>query len=57
MQELALFRVALKFAGMAQTNYIVTDGRFSGYSDRPSIGSLCPEATEGEPLPWSKTGI
>ena len=47
MREMALFRVALKFAGMADTNYIVTDGRFSGYSEGPSIGYLCPEAAEG----------
>jgi dihydroxy-acid dehydratase len=47
MREMALFRVALKFAGMADTNYIITDGRFSGYSEGPSIGYLCPEAAEG----------
>jgi len=39
--------VALKFAGLADTNYIVTDGRFSGYSEGPSIGYLSPEAAEG----------
>ena len=47
MREMALFRLALKFAGMGETNYIVTDGRFSGYSDGPSIGYLSPEAAEG----------
>ena len=47
MREMAMFRVALKFAGMGETNYIVTDGRFSGYSDGPSIGYLSPEAADG----------
>ncbi len=47
MREMALFRVALKFSGMADTNYLVTDGRFSGYSEGPSIGYLSPEAAEG----------
>jgi len=47
MREMAFFRVALKFAGLADTNYIVTDGRFSGYSEGPSIGYLSPEAADG----------
>ncbi len=47
MREMAFFRVALKFAGLADANYIVTDGRFSGYSEGPSIGYLSPEAAEG----------
>ncbi|MDH4265471.1 MAG: dihydroxy-acid dehydratase [Deltaproteobacteria bacterium] len=47
MREMAFLRIALKIAGMAETNYIVTDGRFSGYSDGPSIGYLSPEAAEG----------
>jgi len=56
MREMALFRVALKFAGLAQTNYIVTDGRFSGYTDGPSIGYLCPEAAEGGTIALVKDG-
>jgi dihydroxy-acid dehydratase len=56
MREMALFRVALKFAGMGQTNYIVTDGRFSGYSDGPSIGYLCPEAADGGTIALVKDG-
>jgi len=47
MREMALFRLALEFAGMGETNYIVTDGRFSGYSEGPSVGYLSPEAAEG----------
>lgn len=47
MREMALFRAALEMLGMGDTNYIVTDGRFSGYSSGPSIGYLSPEASEG----------
>jgi dihydroxy-acid dehydratase len=56
MREMALFRVALKFAGLAHTNYLVTDGRFSGYSDGPSIGYLCPEAAEGGTIALVRDG-
>ena len=56
MREMALFRLALEFAGMGQTNYIVTDGRFSGYSDGPSIGYLSPEAAEGGTIALVKDG-
>jgi dihydroxy-acid dehydratase len=47
MPEMALFRAVLEMLGMGDTNYIVTDGRFSGYSNGPSIGYLSPEAAEG----------
>lgn len=47
MREMALFRTALKSLRLGDTNYIVTDGRFSGYSEGPSIGYLSPEAAEG----------
>ena len=47
MREMALFRAALEMFGMGDTNYIITDGRFSGYSSGPSIGYLSPEAAEG----------
>jgi dihydroxy-acid dehydratase len=56
MREMALFRVALEFSGMGQTNYIVTDGRFSGYSEGPSIGYLSPEAAEGGTIALVKNG-
>ena len=56
MREMALFRVALEFSGMGQTNYIVTDGRFSGYSEGPSIGYLSPEAAEGGAIALVKNG-
>ncbi len=56
MREMALFRKALKIAGMGDTNYIVTDGRFSGYSEGPSIGYLCPEAAEGGTIALVENG-
>jgi dihydroxy-acid dehydratase len=56
MREMALFRLALEFAGMGGTNYIVTDGRFSGYSEGPSIGYLSPEAAEGGTIALVKDG-
>jgi dihydroxy-acid dehydratase len=49
-------RVALEFAGMGETNYIVTDGRFSGYTEGASIGYLCPEAAEGGTLALVQNG-
>jgi dihydroxy-acid dehydratase len=56
MREMALFRLALEFAGMGGTNYIVTDGRFSGYSEGPSIGYLSPEAADGGTIALVKDG-
>jgi dihydroxy-acid dehydratase len=56
MREMALFRAALKIYGMGDTNYIVTDGRFSGYSEGPSIGYLCPEAVEGGTIALVQNG-
>jgi dihydroxy-acid dehydratase len=56
MREMALFRIALEFSGMGGTNYIVTDGRFSGYSEGPSIGYLSPEAADGGTIALVKDG-
>jgi len=56
MREMALFRIALEFCGMGGTNYIVTDGRFSGYSEGPSIGYLSPEAADGGIIAVVKDG-
>jgi dihydroxy-acid dehydratase len=47
MREMAFLRLMVKLFGMGETNYIVTDGRFSGYSDGPCVGYLCPEAADG----------
>jgi len=56
MREMAMFRVALEFAGMGETNYIVTDGRFSGYTEGASIGYLSPEAAVGGTIALVENG-
>jgi dihydroxy-acid dehydratase len=56
MREMAMFRVALELAGLGETNYIVTDGRFSGYTEGASIGYLSPEAAEGGTIALVQNG-
>jgi dihydroxy-acid dehydratase len=56
MRELAHFRAMLKFAGLGDKVYLVTDGRYSGYSEGSSIGYLSPEAAEGGPLALVEDG-
>jgi dihydroxy-acid dehydratase len=56
MRELAHFRAMLKFAGLGSKVYLITDGRYSGYSEGTSIGYLSPEAAEGGPLALVENG-
>ena len=56
MREMALFRVMLDMFGLGESTYIVTDGRFSGYSSGSSIGYLSPEAAEGGTLALVQDG-
>jgi len=56
MREMALVRVALKLAGLGENTYLITDGRFSGYSDGPCIGYLVPEAAEGGTIAFLTDG-
>jgi len=56
MRELAHFRAMLKFAGLGDKVYLVTDGRYSGYSEGSSIGYLSPEAAEGGPIALVRDG-
>jgi len=56
MREMAMFRLALEFAGMGETNYIVTDGRFSGYTEGTAIGYLSPEAAVGGTIALVQNG-
>lgn len=56
MREMAHFQAMLKFAGLGDKVYLVTDGRFSGYSEGTSIGYLSPEAVEGGPLALVEDG-
>jgi len=56
MREMQMFRSLLKFAGLLDKVYLITDGRFSGYTGGPCIGYLSPEAAEGGPLAVLKDG-
>jgi len=50
MREMALVRVFLTLLGLGEATFLITDGRFSGYSEGPCIGYLAPEAAEGGPI-------
>ncbi len=56
MREMAHFRALLKFAGLGDKVYLITDGRYSGYSEGSSIGYLSPEAAEGGPIAVVRDG-
>jgi dihydroxy-acid dehydratase len=56
MREMALFRFYLTTSGFHDSVYIVTDGRFSGYTSGPCIGYLSPEAAEGGPIALVQNG-
>jgi dihydroxy-acid dehydratase len=47
MREMQMFRALLKFTGLGSQVYLITDGRFSGYSEGTCIGYLSPEAADG----------
>jgi dihydroxy-acid dehydratase len=56
MREMQMFRSLLKFAGLLDKVYLITDGRFSGYTGGPCVGYLSPEAAEGGPLAVLRDG-
>jgi dihydroxy-acid dehydratase len=56
MREMQMFRALLKFAGLDKKVYLITDGRFSGYTGGACIGYLSPEAAEGGPLALIRDG-
>ena len=56
MREMAMFREALAMGGLADSTYVVTDGRFSGFTSGASIGYLSPEAANGGPLALVENG-
>jgi dihydroxy-acid dehydratase len=56
MREMQMFRALLKFAGLEKQVYLITDGRFSGYTGGACIGYLSPEAAEGGPLALIRDG-
>jgi dihydroxy-acid dehydratase len=56
MREMALFRWVLMATGFHDSVYLVTDGRFSGYTSGPCIGYLSPEAADGGPIALIRNG-
>jgi len=50
MLEIMLSTDALVNSGLSQSVYLLTDGRFSGFTEGPAIGHIVPEAMEGGPL-------
>jgi len=56
MREMQMFRALLKFGGLDNKVYLITDGRFSGYTGGACIGYLSPEAAEGGPLALIRDG-
>jgi dihydroxy-acid dehydratase len=56
MREMQMFRSLLKSAALDDKVYLITDGRFSGYTGGACIGYLSPEAAEGGPLALVEDG-
>lgn len=50
MLEIMLSTDALVNTGLSQSVYLITDGRFSGFTEGPAIGHIAPEAVVGGPL-------
>lgn len=56
MRELSLPAAILVGMGLGDSVAMVTDGRYSGASQGPCIGHVCPEAWEGGPIALVKDG-
>jgi dihydroxy-acid dehydratase len=56
MREMQMFRSLLKFTGIGDKVYLITDGRYSGYTAGACIGYLSPEAAEGGPIALVQNG-
>ena len=56
MREMQMFRSLLKFVGLLDKVYLITDGRYSGYTGGACIGYLSPEAADGGPIALIKDG-
>jgi len=56
MRELSLPAAILVGMGLADTVAMVTDGRFSGATQGPCVGHVCPEAALGGPLAGLRDG-
>jgi len=50
MREMIMTTDALVGMGKAQDTFVVTDGRFSGFTEGSSVGHVAPEAAVGGPI-------
>ena len=56
MREMMMTTDALVGMGKAQDIFVVTDGRFSGFTEGSSIGHVAPEAAVGGPIALVEDG-
>jgi len=56
MREMAFLRFFMQMSGLEDNTYLITDGRFSGYTSGPCIGYLLPEAAAGGPIAVVRDG-
>jgi dihydroxy-acid dehydratase len=56
MREMLSPTAAIVGMGLAEDVALITDGRFSGGTQGPCIGHICPEAAAGGPLAVLKDG-
>ena len=56
MREMQMFHALFKFAGLDNKVYLITDGRYSGYTGGACVGYLSPEAAEGGPIALVRDG-
>jgi dihydroxy-acid dehydratase len=56
MREMLAITAAIKGAGLGRDVLLITDGRFSGGTTGLCIGHVAPEAVDGGPLAFVRTG-
>ena len=56
MREMLMITAAIKGAGLGKDVLLITDGRFSGGTTGLCVGHVTPEAVDGGPIAFAKTG-
>jgi dihydroxy-acid dehydratase len=56
MREMLMITGAIKGAGLGKSVLLLTDGRFSGGTTGLCVGHVAPEAVDGGPIAFVKTG-
>jgi dihydroxy-acid dehydratase len=56
MREMLMITAAIKGAGLGKDVLLITDGRFSGGTTGLCVGHVSPEATDGGPIAFIKSG-